>query len=739
MSEKFRTNIHPKKMTKIGWIVSIALFILSWAAVTTILVFDSENQGMRQELTVGDPAPRTLFSPFSLSYVKEQETRRLRKEKSQALPPVYQVKDPFLEQTALKISRLFYEIQSRKKKIPMPVSLPVSDAALAWIEKDEHLDAVKEQVLELMASGLESGVMEDEKKKELEKSGVKILTLIYPEPKGERATAFSDILSTSAVRESAVRKIPASFAKHKGFRSTTLDIFNAVFSANMRYDEPRTLELRKKAEESVKPLEGMIKKGELVVQRGELLSAEEKEKIDEIQKMLAKKQAMNKVIGIGILVFLIYLLVFSYFLYFDKKTLASSKNVALVHSIFLITIGLSKIFSLWLPGYAMPVALAPLLVVLLAHIRLGLLSALAASVLVAPLVHFSAEIILASLLSGFSATFVGTRLRKRIHFLRVGLITGLTYFFVVFSFQFLQENSLLDSLHRSAWGLANGMLVMTLSFLLLPLLEWVFNLVTDITLLELSDLNHPLLKRMIVEAPGTYHHSLVVSTLAESACQVVGANALMARVGCYFHDIGKIAKSQYFTENMLNQADTQHEKLPPVASSLVIMNHVKEGVELGRQHKLKEHILRFIPEHHGTGIIYFFYKKAMDRASPGERINPEDYRYPGPKPQSRETAVAMLADSVEGASRSLKHPTAEGIRQLVRKIINDKFIDGQLDECDLTLRDLHRIQESFVHNLMAIFHTRVSYPDLLENPEYMDLFRAAPQAKTSGKSFRPIK
>jgi cyclic-di-AMP phosphodiesterase PgpH len=196
--------------------------------------------------------------------------------------------------------------------------------------------------------------------------------------------------------------------------------------------------------------------------------------------------------------------------------------------------------------------------------------------------------------------------------------------------------------------------------------------------------------------------------------------SLLARVGCYFHDIGKIARAEFFTEN--SQQKNRHENLAPTQSCLIIMNHVRDGVELGRKYKLKEQILKFIPEHQGTGVIYYFYRKALDSAKPGQMINPEDFRYPGPKPQSRETAVALLSDSVEAASRSLKEPTPDSIRQLVRKIINDKFIDGQLDECDLTLRDLYKIQESFVRNLMAIYHTRVQYPTAQPEASRPDLF-----------------
>ncbi|MBI3314302.1 MAG: HDIG domain-containing protein, partial [Candidatus Omnitrophica bacterium] len=445
----------------------------------------------------------------------------------------------------------------------------------------------------------------------------------------------------------------------------------------------------------------------------------------QIQKKMTQRRIINKIFATAILTGLIYFLTFFYLYFFDRKTLLSYRLTILIHTIFLLSALMCKITLLWpaMNLYVMPGALASLLLALLIHARLGMMGAAVFTVLVGPLCGFQPTVMLATLLSSIAGTHVAFQIRKRIQFLKVGAVAGLASFTVFFAMLIFREYSAYDSLKESVWGLANGLWVTTLCFLLLPILEHMFNLTTDITLLELSDLNHPLLKRMIVEAPGTYHHSLVVSTLAEAACEKIGANALLARVGAYFHDIGKIARAEFFTENQPAPDAGKHECLAPGTSFQIISNHVKDGIDLGRRHKLKDRILQFIPEHQGTGVVYFFYRKAADNARPGEKINPDDYRYSGPKPQSRETAVVMLADSTEAASRSLKKPTPESIRQLVRKIINDKFIDGQLEECDLTLKDLHKIQESFVQNLMAIFHTRVSYPQAEEDPGRPDLFK----------------
>jgi len=240
--------------------------------------------------------------------------------------------------------------------------------------------------------------------------------------------------------------------------------------------------------------------------------------------------------------------------------------------------------------------------------------------------------------------------------------------------------------------------------------EWLFGVLTNFSLLELSDFNQPLLRRMILEAPGTYHHSLLVSNLAEAATEAIGANSLLTRVGAYYHDIGKMVKPEYFTENQFHSGNV-HDNLEPSMSRLVILNHVKEGIELARKYKLNPIIIDFIPQHHGTSIIHYFYQRALEEKTEGENVTEEEFRYPGPKPQTRETAVVMLADSVEGATRALDDPTPQKIDEVVRKVINNRFIDGQLDECNLTLKDIERVSATFSRVLAAMHHSRVKYPE----------------------------
>jgi len=260
------------------------------------------------------------------------------------------------------------------------------------------------------------------------------------------------------------------------------------------------------------------------------------------------------------------------------------------------------------------------------------------------------------------------------------------------------------------FGFLGGVVAAVVVLGTLPIVEWVFGYTTNIKLLELANLNHPLLKKMILEAPGTYHHSVVVSILAETAARAVNANPLLARVSAYYHDIGKINKPLYFVENQ-GRHENRHEKLAPSMSSLVLTSHVKDGLEMAREYRLGKKIGHIIQQHHGTNLIAFFYQKAKEQENPEmEQVEEGAFRYHGPKPQTKEAGLVMLADAVEAASRTLLQPTPAHLQGLVQRIINNVFTDGQLDECELTLKDLHQIARSFNPVLAGIHHHRVEYP-----------------------------
>lgn len=257
----------------------------------------------------------------------------------------------------------------------------------------------------------------------------------------------------------------------------------------------------------------------------------------------------------------------------------------------------------------------------------------------------------------------------------------------------------------------NAVMSPVIAYGLLIFYERVFKITTDLTLLELADFNQPLLRELSTKAPGTFHHSVVMGNLAEEAAASIGANRILARVGCYYHDIGKIAKPDFFVENQLERVN-KHETLNPNLSARVIINHVKEGIEFAKKHKLPQEVIDFIPMHHGTTLVSFFYNKAKSFVSPDrEDVLDYIYRYPGPKPQTKETAIAMLADTTEAATKVIEDPTPKKLEDKIDEIIKKRFIEGELDECELTLRDLTLIKKSFLKILVGIYHQRIKYPD----------------------------
>jgi hypothetical protein len=374
--------------------------------------------------------------------------------------------------------------------------------------------------------------------------------------------------------------------------------------------------------------------------------------------------------------------------------------------------------------YLVPVAAVCMLTtILFADLRLSFIIALISSVCAGKIMGNNINLAINFLIAGLTASLLVYQTRRRSQIIKASFFVGIMQ---AFSFLLIQspQNILLENtllIREMSIIFVSGIISFVVVLSTLPIFEYLFKVVTNISLLELSDFNHPLLKKMILEAPGTYQHSLVVGNLAEAAAEAIGINSLLARVGAYYHDIGKIGKSEYFSENQMF-ASSKHDNLQPSISRLVIINHVKEGIELAHKYKLNPVVEEFIGQHHGTSLMYYFYRRALEDAEVQEdvEVDEEGYRYPGPKPQRKEVAVVLLADSVEAASRSLAEPTPERITELVHKIINNKFIDGQLDLCELTLVDLHKIASTFIRILSAIYHSRIQYPEEIDENLYKE-------------------
>lgn len=405
-----------------------------------------------------------------------------------------------------------------------------------------------------------------------------------------------------------------------------------------------------------------------------------------------------------------------YFIYYARPQIDFKETL---EQLFLLILGFALVFS----GYKFIVPRFNLGILSLPIMAFGMFSCLLFERLsVALIINLLLSLFLASLTQNFTLFYVifipsmaGTMLvyktRHRVQIIKAAFFASVFQFFLdlflnmPFDMNWQEVKVLLFS------NLGNGVLSFVLVSGLLPVFEHFFGLVTNIRLLELSDFNHPILRKMILEAPGTYQHSILVANLSEVAAEKIGANSLLARVGAYFHDIGKTSKAEYFIENQLQSSD-KHGVLNPSMSKLVIINHVKEGVEVAKKYRLPPPIIDFIPQHHGTSVISYFYYQASQNVSGEEKEKlKEEFRYTGPKPQSREAAIVLLADSVEAASRVLADPSPSRIEDLVDEIVDEKVADGQLDDSSLELKDLRIIKSVFTRILNAMYHARVEYPE----------------------------
>ncbi|MBU3664336.1 MAG: HDIG domain-containing protein [Chthoniobacterales bacterium] len=433
-----------------------------------------------------------------------------------------------------------------------------------------------------------------------------------------------------------------------------------------------------------------------------------------------------------------------------------NSSLALIYFILLLQLGTIKgllvladtgRIDLQLVPMLIPYAFAPLVFSVLLGRHLGLFGAMVVSLWGAFLMPVIDTVFLViSLISGAVAVLCTLQVRRRGQLVRAGLYVGLSVWLLAAIFgqigpaiitaPQLTDWAMVGWQTLAAFGVGVGTAVLVSG--ILPVLEHIFGITTDISWLESADLNHPLLKRMTLEAPGTYHHSLAVANLAEAGAEAIGANPTMCRVCSYFHDIGKLVKPEYFTENMA-PGENPHDDLAPSMSSLIIISHVKEGVDLALKHQLNDRVVDVIREHHGNSLVRFFHDRALKQAEDARlggkimnlraedvpAVREENFRYPGPNPQTRESGIVCLADAVESASRALKHPTPQRVEDLVDEVIERKMDEGLLDECPLTLDDIRKLGASFRFTLLNMMHSRIAYPQDDEAPVKSDAQRKA--------------
>ncbi|NIA28358.1 MAG: HDIG domain-containing protein [Actinobacteria bacterium] len=417
--------------------------------------------------------------------------------------------------------------------------------------------------------------------------------------------------------------------------------------------------------------------------------------------------------GIGKFFFILCLLtILVIILYrYHKEILEDNNKLVLIAlNIFVIAFLTFLLNRFELSVYLIPVAMGAIIITIFFDIFVGFLFSITTSFLIGGMRGDEFGITFVSLFVCSIAVLSVSRVRTRNWVLRSIALIAFAYIFSASVHNLVSYVGFQETLRDWGFGIINGFLAPIFAYGLIIILEFVFDMTTDMTLLELSDLNQPLLRQLAIRAPGTYHHSIMVGNLAEAATEAIGGNALLARVGSYYHDIGKMEKPEYFVENQIKGRNPQ-EKLTPSMSSLILGNHVRKGAEMARQHNLPKEIEAFIYQHHGTSLMKYFYQKALENSTE-EQVSENEFRYPGPRPQSRETAIVMMADAVEAASRTLKDPPPSRIKGLVEQLIDERFKSGELDDSPLTLHDLHKISDAFQKILNGVFHGRIEYPTI---------------------------
>jgi cyclic-di-AMP phosphodiesterase PgpH len=514
--------------------------------------------------------------------------------------------------------------------------------------------------------------------------------------------------------------------KNRTFRPAAVSLAQKLIVPTVFFNKTETEQRIIKAAEKARPVLYQINKGEVLVREGEVITEANLKKIQMGTQSKRGAEVLWNSLGLALLwgffVYMVYLTVTQGGGFFTGR-LRDLIFLSSLLALSLLTIRtadyLAQIFVGNLPRIhpqsfllAVPITAAPMMISLVLGPLPALMFGLVQAFLAVTFWEGDHELALYFAIAGLWSSLARKTCHTRWDLFRMGFFLGLINMASIIAFQIMHGRLIhWESLLHLSFGFLGGIFAGIIVTGFSPLVEKVFGYTTDLKLLERANMDQPLLRELMVQAPGTYHHSIIVGNMVEAAAEAIGANSLLARVSAYYHDIGKIQKPLYFIENQTGY-ENKHEKLAPSMSSLILIAHVKDGVEMALQQKLEAPIVEIINQHHGTSLISFFYQKALDlKGGDTSQVSMEDFRYPGPKPQTREAGLVLLADGIEAASRTLIDPTPARIQGLVQRIIQHSFSDGQLDECDLTLKDLSLISTNFTKILTGIFHHRIEYPD----------------------------
>ena len=728
----------------IWWLAAIVLFHVGGTLQHTTMV-------------AGERARTTVVSVVPFACPDLHRTDILRRQAADAVLPVFFVEEGGLDTLTRAMTKLFTRLQQvrveeadaaarsdeeelsaaaadRANSILQALhflSLPIGIDEALRLAPPGQVETVQATVLMALRRTWQAGILSEAQRDSRFEgiAGEGKIMLQRPESAERTTLELASIPLPAEALENAVRMVREELSDLSLPPDALAALLRNGLSPNLRYQRRLTEELRAEAQKSVPTQIMDVPVGTTLVAAGERITPQILTHIISHEQREAELRSgtlrlLESTGNIALLALAVFICA-GLLRLIAPGGLRDLRSAILLASLSLFTLALAKSLlyaastsRFIAPSFVeplVPLALAPMLAAILVGgptpFVVGLLSTLSVAILYGQ----SFSMLLLGLVVTLASALAGRSARRRASVFRAGLLVGLSAGLVLLALGALRQMAWASLWPHVVIAVVNGLLCALVALALLPLFEWIFGFTADITPLEYSDMSHPLLQRMAIEAPGTYHHSLMVANLAHSAAAGLGLHALLLRVCAYFHDIGKLVKPDFFIENIAF-SENPHDDLSPSMSALVIVSHVKEGVALAQKHKLPRPIIEAIMQHHGTSLIAYFYHRAQQQAEndyyrngSGE-VDPQDYRYPGPKPQKAEMGILLLADSVEAASRSMQKPTPSRIESLVNEIVDSRIRDGQLDACDLTLAQIDAVKRSFVFSLSNMLHGRIAYP-----------------------------
>ena len=738
-----------KNSASMGWFGFVSLCAVVSALLTVTL------STIPQNIEVGQVAKRDIKAARNYEIVDQEATDKFQQEALKNVFPVFDFDEGVQTEAQDKMDRAFVQIESQlgefgiKQKHLTAAALSadqenalrqgvetVLGVALGKAEWDVLLRArtsvgLKSLLKNLLETLLSQPIVAN--KQALEEFKETGITLRNVRGKSEKQIGnMQEILTLEEAKLKLTQSSSIhSFGIDRSLLPTWIGLAQKFAAQNVTYNREETESRREEALRNVKNVVIKIQAGEAIIRAGARYEPWHVKVLEGIQKERELGTGPLRFLGTFLFVFLGLGTTFYFSERFVKRFAPKRKDYILM-GITVIGILLLTRISLTLAAalrdslfynvsytalyYAIPIAAGAMLIRIFLSAEIALILSVVLSLLAGLAIGNDANYTAYCLISAIAGSGAIAKADHRSAIMKAGFYTGLINAAAVLGILLIQVASVtkpftfVSVLAHISFAMLGGFFSSIVVFVFMPLVETALGYTSDIKLLELANLNHPLLKELIIRAPGTYHHSHIIGILAEAAAEAIGANALLARVGAYYHDIGKIKKPSYYIENVREGA-SPHEQLNPHMSALVVQAHVKEGIALAKEYALPQSIVDMIPQHHGTKRISFFYEKAKELEDPEVQVVDEkDFRYPGPKPQTREAGILMLADATKATVRALKEKSPTRIQQTVEKVINKSFAEAQLDECDLTLRDLNEIGKSFIRILLGLYHQRIEYP-----------------------------